>query len=516
MAFSNKLVPPIVSASIATIVLTNFAIVIILRQTSTIFHGLFKAIWPMALTSTVAIILVMSLLYRSLLELIVELEKRESIAQHVAAHDSLTNLPNRILLEDRLQQARSRLRRDGDKFALIMLDLDRFKQVNDILGHAAGDMLLQQVSSRLKSLIRETDTIARIGGDEFAIVLLSLKNEADVRRLCGRIVKALNMPFNVGDREVRVGVSVGAIISRNSDLEPDELLRKADITLYRAKASGRNCYRLFSDQMDVAVQRRARIETKLRHALDTGTGLEIHYQPQLDTASQVIAIEALLRWTDAELGNLSPSEVVPLAEESGLIEALDEFAFRSACHTAMRWPEITVAVNFSPLQFRRKDLAARLSLIARQQGIQCDQIEIEITESLFIEHSDVCAAALSDLRASGFRIALDDFGTGYSSLSYLRRFKVDKIKLDRSFIASAHLNQSVSIIRAAVTLGHALGLTVVAEGIASAQQEKVAREAGCDAFQGYRYARAMSAKQLCRYMDQKERLRAADNAVLAA
>jgi len=496
MGYSRKLGPPIVAAAVATIALTNFATTTIVKVHAPSNAQLFESIWPIALTSAVAIILVMSFLYRSLVELVLELERREADAQHEAVHDKLTGLANRALLEDRLNVALGRFRRDRSKFALLMLDLDRFKLVNDSLGHAAGDLLVQQVGGRLTALLRETDTVARIGGDEFAIIQSEPRGEGDVRRLCSRIIDALGQPFHLNDREARVGVSVGAILPTEIEGSAAELIRKADITMYEAKTAGRNCYRLFSDEMDFAVQRRNMVEKKLREALDTGTGLRLHYQPQLNVKGAVIGVEGLLRWQDPDLGDISPAEIIPIAEESGLIDELGELTFRQACRGASKWPQITVAVNLSPLQFRRRDLTAVLQRIVREEGVTCDRIEIEVTENLLIEHADICAAAMAELRAIGFRLSLDDFGTGYSSLSYLRRFPVDKIKLDRSFIDSADLDQSISIIRAAVTLGHALGLEVIAEGISTAEQERVALEAGCDALQGYRYAPAMPEDEL--------------------
>jgi diguanylate cyclase (GGDEF)-like protein len=500
MRYSRKLGPPIVAAAVATIALTNFATVTIVRVHAPSNAHLFASIWPIALTSAVAIILVMSFLYKSLVDLVQELERREAEAQHEAVHDSLTGLANRALLEDRLQTALGRVRREGEKFALLMLDLDRFKQVNDSLGHAAGDLLVQQVSGRLSSLVRETDTIARIGGDEFAIIQTGPRGEGDVRRLCSRIIEALGQPFYLNDREARVGVSVGAILPNDGAADPSELIRKADITMYEAKTAGRNCYRLFSDEMDAAVQRRNLIERDLRQALDSGHGLDLHYQPQLNAAGAVIGVEGLLRWRHPELDDISPAEIVPIAEEAGLIEQLGELTFRRACRSAARWPRITVAVNMSPLQFRQRDLASRLSLIAQEEGVVPGRIEIEVTENLLIEHADVCEAAMAELRASGFRLSLDDFGTGYSSLSYLRRVPVDKIKLDRSFMEGAKLEQSVSVIKAAVALGHAFGLQVVAEGISTAEQEQVALEAGCDALQGYRYASPMPEDELSAFL----------------
>lgn len=491
MDYSRKLAPPIVAAAVATVVVTNFAAMMVVKGDAASSLHLFKTIWPILLTSAVATILVMSLLYHTLRELIVELERREASAQHQAVHDPLTGLANRALLEDRIEHALGRMRRSKEKFALLALDLDRFKFVNDTLGHAAGDLLVQQVGDRLRSLLRETDTVARVGGDEFAIVLSSIRSKADVRRLCEQIIDSIGEPFYLGEREARVGVSVGAIIASHKSGGAAELIRKADITMYRAKAAGRNCYRVFSEDMDVAVQRRNVIEAKLRQALDSGHLLKLHYQPQLDRNGVLVAVEGLLRWTDKELGELSPAEIIPVAEESGLISRLGDATFRSACRAAKECGDLLVSVNISPLQFREADLPIRLRRIAKEEGAPFDRIEIEITESVLIEHADVSEAAIKELRRTGFRIALDDFGTGYSSLSYLRRFPVDKVKLDRSFLQGGRSEETFRLVAAAVDLGHALSLQVVAEGISSPEQEEIALRAGCDALQGFLYAPAL-------------------------
>ncbi|MGZ8350406.1 MAG: putative bifunctional diguanylate cyclase/phosphodiesterase [Allosphingosinicella sp.] len=496
MGYSGKIGPPIVSAAVATLVLTNFATVIIVRDGTESGIEMFGAIWPIALTSAVAIILVMSFLYRSLVELVRELEKREAAAQHLALHDQLTSLANRALLEDRLGQALTRFRRTGEQVALLMLDLDRFKQVNDTLGHNAGDKLVQEVGERLRSLVRETDTVARIGGDEFAIVQISPKGEADIRRLCERIIAVIREPFVIGDREARVGVSIGAVFATQEVSEASELMRKADITMYRAKAAGRDCFRMFTEAMDADVQRRDQIESSLRAELRDGSALQLHFQPIFGKTGVAVGLEGLLRWRHPTLGQLSPLEVIPIAEECGVIEEFGLFAFREACRTARRWPHLSVAVNLSPVQFRSASFPSTLRRIAHEQGVEPDQIELEITESLFIEHGPLCVQSMQELRGDGFRISLDDFGTGYSSLSCLRTFPVDKIKLDRSFIDLTARDQSIAILRAAVTLGHAMNLEVVAEGISCVDEEQIALEAGCDAVQGYLYAAAMPADEL--------------------
>jgi len=501
VGYSRKVGPPIVAAAVATIVLTNFATVSIVKDGTQSGYELFSAIWPIALTSAVAVILVMSFLYRSLFDLVQELENRQAAAQHQALHDQLTGLANRALLEDRLDQALTRYRRSGEQVALLMLDLDRFKQVNDTLGHNAGDKLVQEVGERLRALVRETDTVARIGGDEFAIVQVSPKGEADVRRLCERIIGVIRAPFAIGDREARVGVSIGAVFASKDVAEASELMRKADITMYRAKAAGRDCFRIFTEAMDADVQRRDKIEHALRGELAAERpGIDLHYQPVIGARGQVIGLEGLLRWSHPSLGTLHPGEIVPIAEECGVIEELGLLSFRQACQVARRWPDLNVAVNLSAMQFRKPGLPAALRQIAAEEKVEPGQMELEITESLFIEHGALCADAVAALRSDGFRIVLDDFGTGYSSLSSLRKFPVDKIKLDRSFIDVAARDQSVAIIRAAVTLGHAMHLDVVAEGVSTEAEEAIALEAGCDAVQGHLYSQALTADQLDAYL----------------
>ena len=501
MQYSRKLGPPLVASAVAMIVVANFSIVQILAVDRFSPAELFRAIWPVALIATVAITLVMSFLYNSLEGVMLEMERRERVAVAFGMHDPLTGLANRILLNDRLSTSIERHLRKNEKFALLMLDLDHFKNVNDVLGHQVGDELLKGVAGRLSALSRDTDTVARLGGDEFVMIQADVKRVADVQRLCGRISQALARPFLINGRELTVGVSMGSVLAGQATGDATEYMRRVDIALYKAKADGRNCIRFFSDTMDAEVQRRARIEDDLRKALQSGEGLEVHYQPQIDSLGSIKGVEALLRWTHPIFGDLGPTEVVPIAEEAGLIEKLGEFVFREACRTARNWPQLFVAVNISPMQFTKSAcLSERLKQIAEEIGVLCEQIELEITESVFIDHGQDCEKHIKSLREQGFRVALDDFGTGYSSLSYLRRFQVDKIKLDKSFADDQNVQGSVAIIRAAVMLAHALGLEVVAEGIETAEQEHVALEAGCDGLQGYRYAAAMPADSLSDYI----------------
>ncbi|GAC1582088.1 MAG: hypothetical protein NVS3B5_16380 [Sphingomicrobium sp.] len=499
MQYSQRLAPPLVAAAIAMVVLANFSIVRFLAVGQTTSFELFHTIWPVLLFSTVAVILVMSLLYSALQDIIREMAKRERDAVEFSLHDPLTGLGNRVLLHDRITSAVERYARSGEGFAVLMLDLDNFKTVNDVLGHHMGDQLLKCVAQRLKALMRETDTVARLGGDEFVIIQTSVGSASVVPRMCARIIKELSEPFQIEGHEVIVGVSIGSALCGNEGVTATEYLRRSDIALHKAKNKGRDCACTFSATMDAEVQRRAIIQADLREALRKGKGLEVHYQPQVDAKGAIQGVEALLRWTHPVFGILSPTEVVPIAEESGLIDKLGDFVFREACQIARRWPNLSVAVNVSPKQFSKSArLSERFRSIAVEFGVPCSQIELEITESVFLQGVD-CERHIKMLRSQGFRVALDDFGTGYSSLSYLRRFKVDRIKLDKSFAEDQNVHSSIAILRAAVLLAHTLGLEVIAEGIETAEQEQVALQAGCDGLQGYRYGSAMPSDGLPGY-----------------
>jgi diguanylate cyclase (GGDEF)-like protein len=497
LGYSRKLGPPLTSASVATIVVANFCTVWILARAGADGFRLFNSIWPIVLATTMMVVLVMSFLHESLQQILQEMDETTQMAVSRGMYDPLTGLANRVLLKDRLGQAIERHRRTKEKFGLLMFDLDHFKKVNDVLGHHVGDELLKQVASRVSELTRETDTVARLGGDEFVIVLSNISAPEDAHALCERIIESLSKPFRINNREVTVGASIGAILGDQTSGDTSEYLRLADIALYRAKDQGRNGFRFFTDEMDAQVLRRANIENSLRRTLRDGVGLEVHYQPQIDVYGKVTGLEALLRWNHPDYGWIQPSEIIPIAEEVGLIEPLGKFVFEQACITAARFPDLSIAVNVSALQFAKSNqLVEIFKNIAHSKGVPCEQIEIEITENVFVEQGTECEKQINSLRSSGFRIALDDFGTGYSSLSYLRRFNVDKIKLDKSFADYGNLHNSVALIRAVVTLAHTLGLQVMVEGIESAEQEQVALEAGCDGLQGYHYGEAVSADKL--------------------
>ncbi|OWK33106.1 putative bifunctional diguanylate cyclase/phosphodiesterase [Sphingomonas mucosissima] len=424
---------------------------------------------------------------------IMQLQASEAQAHHLAFHDPLTGLPNRAKFNDHFDHALVEARR-GRSCALILLDLDRFKHVNDNFGHLAGDALIQEFGSRLASLLRDKDMVARLGGDEFAVLLDGVRNTAEVDQICERIREVVNRPFEVLGNQAHVGVSMGVILAPLSGTERTELLRKANIALYVAKGEGRDCYRYFSPAMDAGVRFRGEIEEDLRHALATNTGLRLAYQPLVNEQGRVIGVEALLRWEHPQRGNISPAQLIPVAEETGLIGPLGDWILEQACRASLEWPDLFVAINFSPVQFRSPHFAERVLGIVNACGADPAKIEVEVTEGVLIDDDENVRSALRRLRAAGLRVALDDFGTGYSSLSYLRRFDVDKIKIDRSFIQ--HLGQAVdsaAIITAVITLGHAMGLTVTAEGVETDEQLQFLKESGCNELQGFYFSAPVSA-----------------------
>ncbi|MDP5279256.1 bifunctional diguanylate cyclase/phosphodiesterase [Sphingomonas sp. DG1-23] len=438
-----------------------------------------------------------------------ELETSRAQAQHLAFHDGLTGLPNRALFNDRVDHALARARR-GEDATLLLLDLDRFKHVNDTYGHQAGDELIREFGSRLTALVREEDTIARLGGDEFAILLPGLAGTEMVDALCTRILTAVHAPFEVLGNQAFVGVSIGVVQAPAAGTDRVDLMRKADIALYGAKAEGRDCYRHFDVSMDATVKLRGTIEEDLRAALATGEGLALHYQPLVGVDGKMVGVEALLRWVHPEQGLLPPAQVIPIAEETGLIIPLGEWVLRQACAAANRWPELFVALNLSPVQFRTAGFAERVLEIVRDTGVRPEQLELEVTEGVLIDDDELVRAGLAKLRAAGLKIALDDFGTGYSSLSYLRKFEVDKIKIDRSFVQHlGHTVDSAAIIHAVVTLGHAMGLTVTAEGVETGDQQRFLKLAGCNQMQGYLFSRPVPAGQIAALIAQRGTLRAA-------
>ena len=442
-------------------------------------------------------------------------EQRRSEAKiiHMAQHDALTDLPNRVLLRERLEHALAITRRGGSNLAVLMLDLDRFKEVNDTLGHPAGDVLLQGVAARLSGCIRETTMIARLGGDEFAVIEYVANPVLEATALAERIRNALCEPFDLGDHQVTTGTSIGIAIAPRDGTNSDEILKSADLALYSAKSSGRGSFRFFEPELDQLMHARRNLERDMRNALVNGE-FELHYQPFVNVKSgEISGCEALLRWHHPERGLVRPAEFIPLAEETGLIVPLGEWVLKTACAEAAKWPvNLKVAVNLSPAQFRKKDLVSTIVGALAASGIAPQRLELEITETVIMHDSEAVFAALGQLHKLGVRIALDDFGTGYSSLSFLQKFPFDKIKIDRSFVneLSGAKEEARLIARAVVRFAVSLGKTTTAEGVETKDQLDILRAEACVETQGYYFSRpvpASEAAQLVRSFEQLQMLR---------
>jgi diguanylate cyclase (GGDEF)-like protein len=474
--------------------------------------SILKMLAPTTAATILAMIALMALLAfwlrRStgqLHQTLAQLRASEAQAQHLAFHDTLTGLPNRALFRDRLDHALSHARR-GTPLSILLLDLDRFKRINDTLGHLAGDELIREFAARLSELVRDQDTVARLSGDEFAILLPGIASPAGIDAICERILVSVRERFQLLGNSAFVGVSIGVISAPDAGLDRAELLRKADIALYRAKAEGRDRYMMFSDGMDERVQFRSAVEEDLRAALQAGDQLVVHYQPEMgNDGRSIVGLEALVRWQHPVKGLVPPEQFVPVAEETGLIDKLGEWVLGEACKAAHRWPHLFIAVNLSPVQFRTGGFADRLIALVREARVSPKQIELEVTEGVLLDDDALVHAALGKLRAAGFRIALDDFGTGYSSFSYLRRFKFDKIKIDRSFIQHlGHQVDSAALVTAVVTIGHAMGMVVVAEGVETREQKNFLAGAGCNQMQGYLFSRALPQDEVDRLLSTHE------------
>jgi len=429
---------------------------------------------------------------------LLKLGASEAQAQHLAFHDVLTGLPNRALVEDRLTQALAAATRHDQRVALLLLDLDRFKIINDTWGHHAGDDLIIEVARRLSHLVRASDTVGRIGGDEFIIVMPEVENIGQVQALAQRIIAALGEPYQLVGNELWVGVSIGLALAPRDGIDRLELMRKADIALYEAKNGGRGQYRQFEKVMDESLRTRQQIAADLRQALVTYDGLAVWYQPLMEISGQrIVGLEALLRWHHPQRGDVSPADFIAIAEETGMIIPLGEWVLREACKTALKLPQVIVAVNVSPVQFRASGFVERMIEIVQSEGADPQRLELEITEGVLIEDEHEARNSIIALRDAGFRIALDDFGTGYSSLNYLSTFPVDKIKIDRSFTQSLGVAEnSTAIVESVVRLGHAMGLTVTAEGVETEGQKNALADAGCNELQGYLFSRAVPLSEI--------------------
>jgi diguanylate cyclase (GGDEF)-like protein len=438
---------------------------------------------------------------------VTERRQAEAKIMHMARHDALTNLPNRVLFRDKMEQALNR----GEKLAVMFLDLDRFKGVNDSLGHPVGDALLCAVTERLLRVVRGVDTVARLGGDEFAIVQSSAR-PTDASELAAEVIETFQEPFEVHGHQVVIGTSIGIAMAPADGTEPDQLLRNADMALYRAKAEGRGTYHFFQPGMDAQMQERRRLELDLRKAM-IAEEFELYYQPLIQLASgEVCGFEALIRWNHPERGLVSPGEFIPVAEEIGLIGPLGEWVLKQACLDAAAWPnKLTVAVNLSAVQFRNPMLALSVVSALGQSGLSASRLELEITETVLLQDDRAVLDTLHQIRDLGVRISMDDFGTGYSSLSYLRSFPFDKIKIDRSFVRElGKENDCVAIIRAVTRLGSSLGMITTAEGVETEQQLEILRAEGCVQVQGYLFSRPRPKAEIPKLLRElRPRIRAA-------
>jgi len=419
---------------------------------------------------------------------ITEQRQQEAKIQHLARHDALTELPNRAQFLDEMANTEALIER-GEKVAVLCIDLDHFKPVNDTLGHAVGDKLLKQASARLWGTTRETDLLARLGGDEFSLLLRPIDKPSDAALIAERIVKTMSAPFNIDGHQIAIGASVGIAIAPQDGETTDVLMKNADLALYRAKAEGRSTFHFFEKDMDAVIQKRRSIESGLRQALQLNE-LRVVFQPLVGLKeNRVTCLEALLRWTH-EGKDISPGEFIPIAEETGLIVSIGEWVLREACGAAQLWPsDARVAVNLSPVQFKNKRLFETIQSILFETGLPPTRLELEITESLLLTDNDHTLQTLHRLRAIGVRISMDDFGTGYSSLSYLRAFPFDKIKIDRSFMRDLDKRgDSLAIIKAVIGLGHSLGMSTTAEGVETDEQLRAVREQACDEVQGFLFS----------------------------
>jgi diguanylate cyclase (GGDEF)-like protein len=428
-------------------------------------------------------------------------EKRNSERQiaFLAYHDALTGLANRVQLREHIDKILDSVQRGG-KAAVLCLDLDNFKLINDTLGHSTGDELLRAVSARLRDLVDDGDLISRTGGDEFSIVR-SGAEPAMAAALAGRIVEALGAPFELHDHQVVVGASLGIAVAPDDGETADQLLKSADMALYRAKEEGRARFHFFEPEMDTKAQTRRTLELDLRNAV-AAAQFELFYQPIINLAeNRITSFEALLRWNHPTRGRVAPGDFIPLAEETGLIGPIGEWVIRQACAEAVTWPELRVAVNVSPLQFRNATLVSTVVAALANSGLRPDLLELEITEGVLMANNEATLVALHQLRSLGVRISMDDFGTGYSSLSYLRSFPFDKIKIDQSFVRDlAERPDSIAIIRAVAALGHSFGMTTTAEGVETQEQLDKMRSEGCNEVQGYFFSRPVPAGQIARLL----------------
>ncbi len=428
---------------------------------------------------------------------ITERKQHEAALEHQASHDSLTGLPNRSLLRDRIDQAIVKAKRDNHLVAVVFVDLDHFKLINDSLGHHVGDRLLLEVATRLAGCVRTHDSVARQGGDEFVIVLTEQHDENEVLALVSRLLEVISQPWVDGGQEYGLSCSVGVSCYPRDGSNPDELLRCADAAMYKAKASGRSTYHFYTPELNQVISERLELENSLRHALERNE-LRVYYQPRIEVASgRLVGAEALLRWDCPGRGLIPPDSFISIAEETGLIIPIGQWVLQEACRQNSAWqqaglPPICISVNISPIQFRHAGLAMSVSGALAQAGLPASCLELELTESFVMHDAERINVCMQSLKVLGVDIAVDDFGTGYSSLSYLKRFPVDRLKIDKSFVRDIDIDpDDAAIVRAIISLGHSLGLKVVAEGVEERAHMEFLHKHGCDEMQGYYFSRPL-------------------------
>jgi diguanylate cyclase (GGDEF)-like protein/PAS domain S-box-containing protein len=446
----------------------------------------------------------------NVVEDVTERRRADEKIAHLAHYDALTDLPNRVLFRERIEHELQRTSR-GNQFALLYIDVDEFKGINDSLGHHVGDELLKAVAARIRSCIRDTDHIARLGGDEFAVIQTDVADSHDVVEFVTRIHEAIRQPYECLGHHLATDASIGIAMAPQDGTDLDQLIKNADLAMYGAKSDGRRTYRFFEPAMDARAKARLTLERDLRQALADG-GFEIHYQPLVDLKrDEVTGCEALLRWRHPERGMISPADFIPVAEDTGLIVELGEWVLRTACAEAATWPEhIGVSVNVSPVQLKCPTLALKIAGALADSGLAANRLELEITEAVLIRDDETALSILHQLRAIGIRIALDDFGTGYSSLSYLKRFPFDKIKIDRCFVSDiAEIGGSSVIVQAVVNIATAGNMTTTAEGVETREQMEMLRALGCTEMQGYLFSAAKPGPEVRRLFGPRQGMTAA-------